>query len=726
MNKSFQQFLVEAAEQRLDIKIPSLFELCAIPLSKSKVDASKITQVKQVLTQPLLVEEKFDGCLDYNTEIDTLEFGKKKIGDIVENDLKCSVLSFNTSTQTKEYKPISAVKKKSVRFNWVKLISSDPLITLIVTNNHWIWSETEKNYKQVRFLKEGEQLLASSGSTLTLKRKQMLWWHYSNRYDLEIQDNKNYFANGILVHNTKLNLIRNFEPFDETNYENNWIVSYKNNILNAFEFEHINNDEIKKESHGISQYKLIHDLLKQKNKLLKEIEPGTEFFLEFLMEKPTLTQNYQNAKHALILLGNAKLSSIKKRLGQVFSTQSHEFVHNPNNPQNLQLLSGLKIAGPPVVFSGTLFSESGEFNVSGCEYAPLKHQFSSEWLSQAKDAFLALSPQGPWESHVVGKTEKNVPKVLKLLAQPFLSYPSSYGKGRIEGSVFMLGGFDGKERFKIVQEDQYSLQKRKDKKQSLHGDEQTQKNYFAEISKKAQEVFDILYQTEQDQTAQTFLKEGSKRCYSLNLKEIDHPTKTNLNKQDDLYLTFKMLVLNHLPFEPDDQPILSKLYQKKAGVIIGKFRLPTNKHFELIQSALKQSKELIVFIVFTEKQKGLSFDERKSILTDAFPSLVVEQTQSANLHRLLSPIRENVSSVFCGSDREQDYQEQLDQFNKKYETDIGLSVLNRAEDDEISSTQLESYLVSGNEQDAKKITHLFNYIDSGFINNKKAFFNSKG
>ena len=116
MNKSFQQFLVEAAEQRLDIKIPSLFELCAIPLSKSKVDASKITQVKQVLTQPLLVEEKFDGCLDYNTEIDTLEFGKKKIGDIVENDLKCSVLSFNTSTQTKEYKPISAVKKKSVRF----------------------------------------------------------------------------------------------------------------------------------------------------------------------------------------------------------------------------------------------------------------------------------------------------------------------------------------------------------------------------------------------------------------------------------------------------------------------------------------------------------------------------------------------------------------------------------------------------------------------------------
>ena len=52
-----------------------------------------------------------DECLDYNCTVETLEFGKKKIGTLVNNRLECHVRSLNLNTGLVEYKKV---------LNWFK------------------------------------------------------------------------------------------------------------------------------------------------------------------------------------------------------------------------------------------------------------------------------------------------------------------------------------------------------------------------------------------------------------------------------------------------------------------------------------------------------------------------------------------------------------------------------------------------------------------------------
>lgn len=67
--------------------------------------AEKIKELCDNSTISMIAFDECHKCFSYETEIIT-DLGNLKIGDIVKNKIKCSVLSFNENKQLLEYKPI--------------------------------------------------------------------------------------------------------------------------------------------------------------------------------------------------------------------------------------------------------------------------------------------------------------------------------------------------------------------------------------------------------------------------------------------------------------------------------------------------------------------------------------------------------------------------------------------------------------------------------------------
>lgn len=107
---------------------------------------------------PLVVTEKMDGCLDKDVVVETKEYGIKKISEIVDNNLKCNVKGYDTEKNEIVWNEIQKVLNSGKSDNWVEIELEDGR-KIKITDNHWVWSETEKTYKQVKDLKENEEFL---------------------------------------------------------------------------------------------------------------------------------------------------------------------------------------------------------------------------------------------------------------------------------------------------------------------------------------------------------------------------------------------------------------------------------------------------------------------------------------------------------------------------------------------------------------------------------------
>jgi len=99
----------------------------------------------------------------------------------------------------------------------------------------------------------------------------------------------------------KITVIRTNNKFDPNNVSNNFIFSYKGNRILPEEVEGIDRHKIKTQSIGISQFSFVIDHFKKINSKLNNIPKNTEFFIEFLMNKPTITRNYKY-KHSMTLI----------------------------------------------------------------------------------------------------------------------------------------------------------------------------------------------------------------------------------------------------------------------------------------------------------------------------------------------------------------------------------------------------------------------------------------
>ena len=159
----------------------------------------------------VLVHNKGGGCFLAGTKVVMEDGSEKNIEDIAEGDV---VISYNESTLKNEPKKVIGLKQP-IHNDMVKYVFSNQT-EIICTFDHPFYvdglelasytpSLTNKHYeldKEVNQIKVGDILYVSNGVSRTaLKDIIELPAEDTQTYIITIEDNHNFYANGILVHN---------------------------------------------------------------------------------------------------------------------------------------------------------------------------------------------------------------------------------------------------------------------------------------------------------------------------------------------------------------------------------------------------------------------------------------------------------------------------------------------------------------------------------------------
>lgn len=123
--------------------------------------AHKYADYSHKIEWPAICSIKVDGCLSGDSMIKTKEFGIKTIKYIVENKLKCNVLSYNTKKKKNEYKEVlNYFKDRSLdeEIQWFE-IETDDGKTLKLTGNHKVFLPELNCWRRVDELVGDENLM---------------------------------------------------------------------------------------------------------------------------------------------------------------------------------------------------------------------------------------------------------------------------------------------------------------------------------------------------------------------------------------------------------------------------------------------------------------------------------------------------------------------------------------------------------------------------------------
>lgn len=412
---------------------------------------------------------------------------------------------------------------------------------------------------------------------------------------------------------TKLTVIRTGNNFDPTNVMNNFIFSYKNNVLIPEEYEGLSREQIKKESIGSSQYAFVVDHFAKINKSLKSIPKNTEFFIEFLMNKPTLTRDYKQ-KHGLVLISYSP-TSYKLMNGKVVSKPKGFFQDNLDKYAKL-----LKLDVPAKIFDGT--PNSYENLIKGSKSKQFKDTVErNKGVLQSAENEVAFFQEF-----------KNV----------VLQVESVYG-GKTEGVVIKLD--DGK-ILKILQADQHDAKTRFAKKAIYKMDQDAENAYFAEIHKIAIEIVDGL---NFEQKYEQVLKELNAKVYG-NIDLPKHTKKVLLNTQDDLFVTAKTKLLKRLP-------------GNNNALFIGRLQPPTKLHMKIIEDGLANFDNVVIGLVKGKKsdksKNPFPYDLQYAMIKEVFPDVEIFEVGSGNVLGMFNKIDLNINAILAGSDRVEGYKNQL-------------------------------------------------------------------
>jgi intein/homing endonuclease len=117
-----------------------------------------IEKFPQLKDEKYIIAEKLHGCLDSDTIIDTLEFGKISIEKIVENKLNCHVKTFDLELNEIIYEPITNWFINENNSEWY-LIELEDGTKIKITENHPVYLPELKCFRQVKDLKENDYIL---------------------------------------------------------------------------------------------------------------------------------------------------------------------------------------------------------------------------------------------------------------------------------------------------------------------------------------------------------------------------------------------------------------------------------------------------------------------------------------------------------------------------------------------------------------------------------------
>ena len=393
----------------------------------------------------------------------------------------------------------------------------------------------------------------------------------------------------------------------DTGTIDDYIFSYKNNILYLDEFNYNPLVKIEKESIGASQFKLVFNHFSKLGK--NSIPVNTELQIEYLMSKPTLSSNYEK-KHGMVLIGYSK-SSYVAEFGKLKTKNSGMQTEKRDlYAKELQLNTPLKL------FNGILGTEQ-TFN-QGILNDTLKNLFQQ--VRNTLDF----------------NDEETLYSKLKGL---FLEIPSKFG-GKEEGVVLKF-----KDKILKWQQDYQLDQTARGviKQKFKEDDVSLEETYWKNVRRVAME----LTLNSREQNINLALAELSTKLKYYKL-DFTHSKKTDTMIRDDIQLTAKTL-------------LLKSLKGNNGCLILGKFRVFTNGHYELLKRASKEYDRVCICLVSSKDTKDTR-DLRFKMLSQVvqkFKNVEIIENANGNILGIFSKCDFNINTVYAGTDRIADYQRQI-------------------------------------------------------------------
>lgn len=475
------------------------------------------------------------------------------------------------------------------------------------------------------------------------------------------------------VDGTKLTLIRNDKDYDPKDYTKNWIVAYKGNVIYPTEFEGLagREKEIKTSALGTSQYKFVHDHLKKVHPDTGSIPKGTEFFVEFVQNKPTVTRDYAK-KHGMFLVGFGSSGFADVR-GQLLSTGG--FTDDPEKLNAYREV--LQLGAFPTVFEGNLSSREAIYEgiAEARDYDP-----------RLKEAFDVVLPTADFSNPL---------SIIEAVIAAFSQLQSVLG-GQAEGVVIKVGGDEVSEQqlYKILAADQHNKEARVAKQQRFRGTPEEESSYWDDINSVVDELLDEVPKGEPEE----MLHQLSRAVYTMKEVPASHPVKTKINKQEDVLLTAKLRLLgtgSHRAQKIALIPMAAKPFH--AG------------HDSLIKAAIDDGNDSVIVLVSTGGREEIKFSDMVPLWRDVYvpgirsnygDKVIIRFTDSPTREAVQlagDMVRRNDAKVSIYGD-ESDARERAEQVTKKDPTLLNRVVpvsVPRSGTAGVSGTAMRGHLLNG-------------------------------
>lgn len=106
----------------------------------------------------VFISNKLHGCVERDTLVDTFEYGKKTIGEIVDNKIECHIKAYDTEINSIVYVPIDNYYYMPNDGEWYEIELEDGR-KIIITGNNPVWLPVENLYRRVDELQGNECVL---------------------------------------------------------------------------------------------------------------------------------------------------------------------------------------------------------------------------------------------------------------------------------------------------------------------------------------------------------------------------------------------------------------------------------------------------------------------------------------------------------------------------------------------------------------------------------------
>lgn len=172
---------------------------------------------KYQLSKPILKYDiiMVDECLPYNSKVLLADGTTLPIGQIVENKLSIEVLTYNEKTKKQEINKIVNWSFNATHNKLYKIIFDDRFLECsynhkiyvsgYVTNINGViqyeFFPQENRWVEASELKENYYCQMDDGSYKLINRIDIIRFNQKYTYDITVENNHNFYANGVLVHN---------------------------------------------------------------------------------------------------------------------------------------------------------------------------------------------------------------------------------------------------------------------------------------------------------------------------------------------------------------------------------------------------------------------------------------------------------------------------------------------------------------------------------------------